>query len=94
MTQILVYGKILDRIRPTTGIFGDLFRCPMCVGFWVGIFLWSIRDQTELFIFDDSLVTSLLLGFASSGSSYVLNMAFGDFGLKIENTNSRQEGIK
>tara|TARA_B100000282_G_C31734971_1_gene492934 strand:+ start:1417 stop:1605 length:189 start_codon:yes stop_codon:yes gene_type:complete len=56
----------------------------MCTGFWVGIFLWFVRHQTELFTFDDSFVTALLLGFASSAAAYVGNMTFGDHGIKME----------
>jgi len=40
LTQILVYGKIFDRIRPTKGKLGELFQCPMCIGMWVGAFLF------------------------------------------------------
>ena len=83
MTQILVYGKILDKIRPTQGWMGGLFSCPMCTGFWVGVFLWLISGNTELFKFDDSPITAMLCGFVSSGTSYVLNMVFGDQGLKL-----------
>ena len=85
LTQILVYSSILRNIRPTEGFWGELFGCPMCMGFWVGVFLWLISGQTELFTFDSSLLTGLSLGFASSGSSYVLNMVFGDSGIKIQN---------
>ncbi len=56
----------------------------MCVGFWVGIFLWSVSNRTELFTFDDSIVTGLLLGFAGSAAAYVGNMVFGDEGIKVE----------
>ena len=84
LTQILVYGKIFDPIRPKKGKLGQLFNCPMCLGFWVGIFLWFVRHQTELFTFDDSLITGLLLGFAASASAYVGSMVFGDEGLKVE----------
>ena len=84
LTQILVYGKILDPIRPKTGKLGQLLECPMCTGFWVGLFLWSVKDYTQLFTFDDSFVTALLLGFASSAAAYIGNMVFGDSGLKIE----------
>ena len=84
LTQILVYGKILDNIRPTEGQLGELLSCPMCTGFWVGIFLWSISDYSQLITFDDSFITAFLLGCASSASAYVGNMLFGDDGLKIE----------
>ena len=84
LTQILVYGKIFDKIRPTEGRLGELLSCPMCTGFWVGLFLWSISDFTTLINFDSSLITGLLCGFVSSGASYILNMLFGDNGFKIE----------
>ena len=84
LTFILIYGSIFNSIRPTKGKLGELFHCPLCLGFWVGIFLWFVRHQTELFTFDDSLVTGLLLGFAASASAYVGSMVFGDEGLKVE----------
>ena len=40
LTQIVVYGKIFNKIRPTKGRAGELFRCPMCMGFHVGWFLF------------------------------------------------------
>ena len=84
LTQILVYGSIFDKIRPKAGKLGDLFRCPMCVGFWVGLFLWSISEYTSLINFDDGPLTALLCGFVSSGASYALSVLFGDNGLKLE----------
>jgi len=56
----------------------------MCTGFWVGLFLWFVKDYTQLFTFDNSLVTALLLGFAGSAAAYIGNMVFGDDGIKIE----------
>lgn len=84
MTQILVYASILSPIRPTKGKLGELFQCPMCLGFWVGILLWALNAQTELFNYDHNLFTGFFLGCLSSGTSYALNMLFGDCGLKIE----------
>ena len=84
LTQILVYGKIFDPIRPKSGKLGQLLKCPMCTGFWVGLFLWSVKDYTQLFTFDNSFVTGLLLGFAGSAAAYVGNTLFGDEGLKVE----------
>ena len=83
LTQILVYGKILDKIRPTQGWMGELLSCPMCTGFWVGLFLWVTNDFTQLFSYDYSLVTGLLLGCLSSGTSYILSVMFDDAGFKI-----------
>ena len=84
LTQILVYGKILDCIRPTTGTLGGLFRCPMCIGFHVGWFLMLLSPFTGLFNFDVSVSNFLLFCCLSSGTSYILNMVFGDHGVKHE----------
>ena len=84
MTQILVYGTIFNSIRPKQGWLGELFSCPMCTGFWVGVFLWALNGLTELFIFDYSLVTAFALGCLSSGTSYILTMLMGDCGIKID----------
>lgn len=83
LTQILVYGKIFDKIRPTQGWMGQLLSCTMCTGFWVGLLLWSINAYTTLFSFDYNYITGFLLGFASSGVSYALNSVFGDQGINI-----------
>ena len=84
LTQILVYGKILNPIRPKSGKLEQLLKCSMCTGFWVGLFLWSVKDYTQLFTFDNSFVTGLLLGCAGSAAAYVGNTLFGDEGLKVE----------
>ena len=67
-------------------MLGELLRCPLCVGFWVGVFLWSINCFTELFTYDYNLINSLLLGCLSAGTSYFLSMILNDFGLKFRNT--------
>tara|TARA_Y100001938_G_C7757907_1_gene267167 strand:- start:24 stop:329 length:306 start_codon:yes stop_codon:yes gene_type:complete len=84
LTQILVYGKIFDPIRPKSGKLGQLLECPMCTGFWVGLFLWFVKDYTQLFTFDDSIITAFLCACAGSGASYIPNVVFGDAGIKIE----------
>jgi hypothetical protein len=84
LTQIIVYGKLFNRIRPQKGKVGELFKCPMCMGFHVGWLLMLLSPFTELFSFDVSIVNLLLLGGVSSGTSYILNMVFGDEGIKHE----------
>jgi len=86
LTQILVYGKVLNRIRPSTGALGELFKCPMCVGFHVGWFLMLLSPYTELFNFEITIANFFILGWLSSGTSYVLSMIFGDEGIKYEHT--------
>lgn len=84
ITQILVYGSIFDRIRPSKQIAAGFFHCPMCIGFWVGVFLLGINDYTELFTYDLNIINAVLLGGLSSGTSYALSMIFGDLGIRYE----------
>ena len=84
LTSIIVYGSILNSVRPIKGKLGELFRCPMCVGFWAGVFLVGLNPFTELFTFDVTLANLLLLGCLSSGTSYSLCMLISDGGLQHE----------
>jgi hypothetical protein len=84
LTQMLVHGSIFDLIRPTKGKLGDLFRCSMCLGFWVGILVYGLSFYTELFIFELNVVNPFLLGWLSSGTSYILSQLFDDEGIKIK----------
>lgn len=92
LTQILVYASIFNWVRPSKqwlGGFGELFHCPMCMGFWVGVFLWGINCGTELFSFEYNWINPFILGGLASGTSYVLNMVFSDCGIKIEKIESK-----
>ena len=91
MTQILVYGSIFNKVRPSKDKFGGFFHCPMCMGFWVGVFLFGINPHTELFTFDLNFVNGFLLGTLSSGTSYTLNMIFGDEGIKYEHYTRKED---
>ena len=84
LTQILVYGSIFDSLRPARGKLGELFNCSMCMGFWVGAFLFGINGFTELFTFEYNIVNMFVLGCLGSGTSYLLNEFFGDCGLKLQ----------
>ena len=91
LTQILVYGDLplLKRLRPNKSSikgYGKLFHCPMCMGFHVGWFLMLLSTFTELFNFDVTVTNFFLLGWLSSGTSYVLNMVFGDKGIQHSQT--------
>lgn len=81
LTQIIVFGNIFNKIRPSH----HFFHCPMCVGWWVGLFLWAINQYTELFTFDYSIASAFLLACISSGTSYIMNMVFGDDGINFKN---------
>ena len=91
ITQILIYGKIFDRVRPPKETMGGFFHCPMCVGFWIGVFLFGINPHTELFTYDLNIVNGVLLGGLSSGTSYILSTLFGDWGLRHEHYRKENE---
>jgi len=80
MTQILVFSSIFNKIRPDY----KFFHCPMCIGFWVGVFLCLINPFCTLFNFDVSAINCFCLGCLSSGTSYILCNIFDDNGIKIE----------
>ena len=84
LTQILVYGKIFQGLRPSKEKFKGFFHCPMCVGFWSGSFLFGINGFTELFTFDYNLANFFILSWLSSGTSYLLDQFMGDFGFRLE----------
>ena len=83
LTQILVYAHIFDKIRPDR----KFFKCSMCMGFWTGVFLYSINGYTDLFSFQYNWINPLLLGCLSSGTSYILDMVVGDKGIRYERDN-------
>ena len=93
LTMIVVYGSIFERFRQLmdkAGFYGKLYRCPLCFGFWAGVFLWSINPFTELFTFEINIANAFLLGGVSSGTSYVLSMLFGDWGLRHEHIKNKK----
>lgn len=80
LTQLLCYGKIFDKIRPKA----SFFRCPMCMGFWIGGFFFLLSSQTNLFNFELSILNFILLSSLSSGTAYVLTVLVGDDGFKVD----------
>ena len=78
LTQILVYSSIFNSIRPKH----HFFHCSMCMGFWVGAFLFGINGFTELFTFDYNAANFFILSWLSSGTSYFLNMLLKDEGIR------------
>ena len=97
LTFILIHGKIFESLRPNKDpnkMWTLLFYCPLCMGFWVGAFLFCVNSQTELFTFDVSLVNGLLLGSLSSGTSYALCMLISDGGFQYEYRTKRDVDTK
>jgi hypothetical protein len=72
MTIILVYGKIFEPIRPKKYHF---FKCPMCMGFWVGCFMWFMLDMS---------FNPFVAGCISSGTSYFISRLVDDDGILIK----------
>ena len=69
MTFMLVYGSIFNRVRPKCGTYwglGKLFHCTLCMGFWVGVFLFLVSPYTELFSFEYSVVNTFIYGCISA----------------------------
>lgn len=89
ITQILCHGKIFDSVRPSY----HFFHCPMCVGFWVGAFVWALSPYTGLFTFDYSFITGFLLSCLSSGTSYMMNMLICDNGFQLAINKSEVEDV-
>ena len=86
MTFIIVYGKIFEDIRPSkdyTKKWNTLWNCPLCMGFWVGVFISCLSPYTELFSFERSFVNAFLLGCLSAGTSYLISVLVDDFGLRL-----------
>ena len=55
----------------------------MCMGFWVGVFLWGISPYTELFSFSNQPMTAFMCGCISAGTSYFLSMLVEDYGIRV-----------
>ena len=79
-TQIVVYGKIFEPVRPSH----HLFHCTMCMGFWVGIVTNLLFCSVDIALFSNIIVGSFLCGCISSGVSYALCSLFGDNGINIK----------
>lgn len=98
LTQLLVYGSIFNKprdwIKSKSDFFGELVSCPMCTGFWVGALLFCLNPFTELFSFELNVVNLLVCGWLGSGTSYLMNMIFGDKGINIFHSHGESEASK
>ena len=83
LTLILLYGSIFNSIRPKAGKLGELFKCPLCTGFWVGIIVLFISQYSQLITYEFNLANCLLLGWLSAGTIYFLDMVVDDSGIKL-----------
>lgn len=84
LTNILVYGSILNCVRPKEGLWGELFKCPMCMGFHVGWFVAMLMNLSSIIDVSTNIVDTFLLACLSSGTSYVFCSLFTDFGINFK----------
>jgi hypothetical protein len=84
LTNILVYGSIFNCIRPKQGLWGELFKCPMCMGFHVGYVVALLMNLSNVFNISTNIVDTFLLACLSSGTSYVFCSLFSDFGINFK----------
>jgi len=66
----------------------------MCMGFWVGAFLFGINKFTELFTFDYNIANFFILSWLSSGTSYFINMVVKDEGIRYEHRITKEEKME
>jgi len=86
LTQILLYGSMFNRVRPSKdflGGLGKLFHCAICMGFWVGFSLAILSPFCSLWHYEPSIVNLFIMGCISSGTSYVLNRMINDDGISV-----------
>ena len=85
ITQSHLFQPLQKFFNPETQPYAaKFFNCPMCMGFWVGLFLGGIDPFTQLFSLSTNLVDNVLLGFISSGTSYLLDKMVSDEGIQIQ----------
>lgn len=78
LTHILVNGKIFEFLRKRV----SFFKCSMCVGFWVGAVISLIFAYSGFLLFQNVFVNPIIMGFISSGVSYLFCNLVDDKGIR------------
>lgn len=90
-TQIVCFSKLFRWLRAwltTDKLYWNLdsfFTCPLCVGFWVGVwfsFCFFLADW-PLPCDDHPLASQFIHGCAMALVAYVLAMVVGDEGIRV-----------
>jgi hypothetical protein len=71
-TALLLYAKIfnwLQNIAAKIPIIRDLWQCSMCLGFWVGFFVYLLYARSLQF---DTISDACLVAIVSSGVTWTL----------------------
>ena len=76
MTMIAVYGRIFEAIRPKH----HFFKCPMCMGFWIG--------AINAICFFNLDINWFVAASISSGTSYFISRLVDDDGILIKMKNN------
>ena len=79
VTTIIVNSKVFKGIRGQS----YLLNCSMCTGFWIGALTAYLSASTTLMDFDHNIVTIIMLGALSAGTSYILDKLVNDDGLQM-----------
>lgn len=53
------------------------------MGFWTGVLILLISPWSGLFTYEVNLVSLLIMGWLSAGTSYFLDMIVDDYGFKV-----------
>lgn len=93
MTQIILYGSIFDKIRPSPEFlygFGKLFYCSLCMGFHVGWAVFLMFWYSGFQLWSNVYLGCFLYGCLSSGTTYIMSMLVDDYGLQICSNKSEE----
>jgi hypothetical protein len=82
VTNVLTTSKLAAPLRRLPRQFGALFRCPMCAGFWVGVWLFVVAPTIGPAVaFDWPLwAKAVASGFASSAVCWIAHVILTAFG--------------
>lgn len=79
LTNVITKGKIFEPIRnfffdtPKLHFLSDLFNCPMCLGFWIGIGLsLLLYSPTAHYLSIIPIISAVADGFISSGTCWII----------------------
>lgn len=76
ITTIIIDGKIFkffrDFLQKKSTFLHNLFTCPMCLSFWVGVFLYFLIGYNPISMISTTWYDFFLSGCYSSGSTILL----------------------
>ncbi len=82
LTQIILYGKIFDKIRPDW----HWLKCSMCFGWTSGVIINLLMAIIGINILPANIVGLFLSGLISSRISYLTDRLVDDDGINIKHS--------